>query len=28
MLVTNQKTSLKASHDLIKRYRDMHDEVK
>ncbi|MBA2499590.1 MAG: PA2169 family four-helix-bundle protein [Chitinophagaceae bacterium] len=27
-LVTNQKTSLKASHDLIKRYRDMHDEVK
>ena len=27
-LVTNQKPSLKASHDLIKRYRDMHDEVK
>lgn len=27
-LVTNQKSALKQSHDLIKRYRDMHDEVK
>jgi len=27
-LVSRQKSSLKTSHDLIKRYRDMHDSVK
>lgn len=25
-LIINQKTSLKASHDTIKQYRDMHDD--
>lgn len=25
-LIVNQKASLKASHDTIKQYRDMHDE--
>jgi uncharacterized protein (TIGR02284 family) len=27
-LVTEQKTALKTSHDLIKQYRDMHEEIK
>jgi len=27
-LITNQKSSLKTSHDVIKKYRDMHDSVK
>lgn len=27
-LITNQKSSLKTSHDVIKKYRDMHDAVK
>lgn len=27
-LITNQKASLKTSHDVIKKYRDMHDAVK
>ena len=27
-LVANQKASLKTSHDVIKKYRDMHDAVK
>jgi uncharacterized protein (TIGR02284 family) len=27
-LIANQKTSLKTSHDLIKKYRDMHDAVR
>ena len=26
-LVTTQKTELKSSHDLIKKYRDLHDKV-
>ncbi len=26
-LITNQKSSLKTSHDLIKKYRDMHKAV-
>jgi uncharacterized protein (TIGR02284 family) len=26
-LITSQKSSLKASHDLIKNYRDMHEKV-
>jgi uncharacterized protein (TIGR02284 family) len=27
-LIANQKASLKTSHDVIKKYRDMHDAVK
>jgi uncharacterized protein (TIGR02284 family) len=27
-LIANQKSSLKTSHDLIKKYRDMHDAVR
>jgi uncharacterized protein (TIGR02284 family) len=27
-LIANQKASLKTSHDLIKKYRDMHDAVR
>lgn len=27
-LIANQKASLKTSHDVIKKYRDMHDTVK
>lgn len=27
-LISEQKTSLKTSHDLIKKYRDMHDSIK
>ncbi|RYE53912.1 MAG: PA2169 family four-helix-bundle protein [Sphingobacteriales bacterium] len=27
-LITNQKSSLKTSHDTIKKYRDMHEVVK
>ena len=27
-LIANQKSSLKTSHDVIKKYRDMHDAVK
>ena len=27
-LISNQKASLKTSHDVIKKYRDMHDAVK
>jgi uncharacterized protein (TIGR02284 family) len=26
-LITNQKASLKTSHDVIKKYRDMHEAV-
>ncbi len=27
-IIANQKASLKTSHDLIKKYRDMHEAVK
>jgi uncharacterized protein (TIGR02284 family) len=27
-LIANQKASLKTSHDVVKKYRDMHDAVK
>lgn len=27
-LIANQKSSLKTSHDVVKKYRDMHDAVK
>ena len=27
-IVANQKSSLKTSHDLVKKYRDMHETVK
>jgi uncharacterized protein (TIGR02284 family) len=26
-MITNQKSELKVSHDMIKKYRDMHDKV-
>jgi uncharacterized protein (TIGR02284 family) len=26
-MITNQKSELKESHDMIKKYRDMHDKV-
>jgi uncharacterized protein (TIGR02284 family) len=26
-LITNQKSSLRTSHDVIKKYRDMHDQA-
>jgi uncharacterized protein (TIGR02284 family) len=26
-LISSQKTDLRASHDLIKKYRDLHDNV-
>ncbi|MDP9229941.1 MAG: PA2169 family four-helix-bundle protein [Bacteroidota bacterium] len=27
-LITNQKSALRTSHDLIKRYRDMHESIR